>query len=271
MQGVPSSWARPIRRLSFPLPSLCSYGLFFLLTSTLNIGRGRAQLSQAPNSLPGATVPIVWSCVHPCLEQLSPSKAQGVGGSSQRTQAVVLDSQVSSSATDPAEPVFSSFSPFLPFRPADEPSREPNPSVELTCTSLVPKGSRDPGANSHMAKPSGQDAPPAVAVTNFLYGVSLPTQIAMDLKQEVSSGLHGATMASEVLLPRPSGELKVPSSQEYSDCCGNSLEFARRRGPGAKPHGAERETFGAGRMGPAGWGWKVDAVIGPGAVQPSQR
>uniref|UniRef100_A0A669P7C6 GTF2I repeat domain containing 1 n=1 Tax=Phasianus colchicus TaxID=9054 RepID=A0A669P7C6_PHACC len=105
-------------------------------------------------------------------------------------------------------------------RPADEPSREPNPSVELTCTSLVPKGSRDPGANSHMAKPSGQDAPPAVAVTNFLYGVSLPTQIAMDLKQEVSSGLHGATMASEVLLPRPSGELKVPSSQEYSDCCG---------------------------------------------------
>uniref|UniRef100_A0A8C3L1L9 General transcription factor II-I repeat domain-containing protein 1 n=1 Tax=Chrysolophus pictus TaxID=9089 RepID=A0A8C3L1L9_CHRPC len=95
-----------------------------------------------------------------------------------------------------------------------------NPCVELTCTSLVPKGSRDPGANSHMAKPSGQDAPPAVAVTNFLYGVSLPTQIAMDLKQEVSSGLHGATMASEVLLPRPSGELKVPSSQEYSDCCG---------------------------------------------------
>uniref|UniRef100_A0A803YKI3 GTF2I repeat domain containing 1 n=1 Tax=Meleagris gallopavo TaxID=9103 RepID=A0A803YKI3_MELGA len=131
-------------------------------------------------------------------------------------------------------------------RPADEPSREPNPSVELTCTSLVPKGSRDPGANSHMAKPSGQDAPPAVAVTNFLYGVSLPTQIAMDLKQEVSSGLHGATVASEVLLPRPSGELKVPSSQEYSDCCGNSLEFAHRRGPGAKPHGAERETFGAG-------------------------
>uniref|UniRef100_A0A803YHU3 GTF2I repeat domain containing 1 n=1 Tax=Meleagris gallopavo TaxID=9103 RepID=A0A803YHU3_MELGA len=98
--------------------------------------------------------------------------------------------------------------------------RRLNPCVELTCTSLVPKGSRDPGANSHMAKPSGQDAPPAVAVTNFLYGVSLPTQIAMDLKQEVSSGLHGATVASEVLLPRPSGELKVPSSQEYSDCCG---------------------------------------------------
>lgn len=180
----------------------------------------------------------------------------------------MLDSQVSSSATDPAEPVFSSFSPFLPFRPADEPSREPNPSVELTCTSLVPKGSRDPGANSHMAKPSGQDAPPAVAVTNFLYGVSLPTQIAMDLKQEVSSGLHGATVASEVLLPRPSGELKVPSSQEYSDCCGNSLEFAHRRGPGAKPHGAERETFGAGRMGPAGWGWKLDTILALGLCSP---
>uniref|UniRef100_A0A8C3CRE1 GTF2I repeat domain containing 1 n=1 Tax=Cairina moschata TaxID=8855 RepID=A0A8C3CRE1_CAIMO len=105
-------------------------------------------------------------------------------------------------------------------RPADEPSREPNPSVDLTCTSLAPKGSRDAGANGHMAKASGQDAPSAVAVTNFLYGVSLPTQIAVDLKQEVSSGLHGATAASEALLPRPSGELKVPSSQEYSDCCG---------------------------------------------------
>lgn len=175
----------------------------------------------------------------------------------------MLSAQVSGSATGPTEPVFSSSSPFLPFRPADEPSREPNPSVELTCTSLVPKGGRDPGANSHTAKPSGQDAPPAVAVTNFLYGVSLPTQIAMDLKQEVSSGLHGATVASEVLLPRPSGELKVPSSQEYSDCCGNSLEFARRRGPGAKPHGAERETGGAGRVGPAGCGWKVDVVYWP--------
>lgn len=177
---------------------------------------------------------------------------------------------------DPKEPVFSSSSPFFfPFRPADEPSREPNPSVDLTCTSLAPKGSRDAGANGHMAKASGQDAPSAVAVTNFLYGVSLPTQIAVDLKQEVSSGLHGATAASEALLPRPSGELKVPSSQEYSDCCGNSLEFARRRGPGAKPHRAERGKmlfFGGGGwvglksgllkpvgcVGPAGCDWRLD-------------
>ncbi|XP_051491711.1 general transcription factor II-I repeat domain-containing protein 1 isoform X4 [Apus apus] len=101
-------------------------------------------------------------------------------------------------------------------RPADEPSREPNPSAELTCTSLASKGGRDSGANVPLAKPSSQDAPSAVA--SFLYGVSLPTQL--DLKQEVSSSLPGANAAAEALLPRPAGELKVPSSQEYSDCCG---------------------------------------------------
>ncbi|NXE49581.1 GT2D1 protein, partial [Casuarius casuarius] len=105
-------------------------------------------------------------------------------------------------------------------RPADEPSREPNPSVELNCTSLASKGSRESGANNQIAKSASQDTPSAVAMTNFLYGVSLPTQIAMDLKQEVSSSLHGVNAASEVLMARPSGDLKVPSSQEYSDCCG---------------------------------------------------
>uniref|UniRef100_A0A8B9F822 GTF2I repeat domain containing 1 n=1 Tax=Amazona collaria TaxID=241587 RepID=A0A8B9F822_9PSIT len=99
-------------------------------------------------------------------------------------------------------------------RPADEPSRDPNPSVELSCTSLTPKGGRDSGANGPMAKSCSQDT---VTVTNLLYGVSLPTQMAVDLKQEVSSG---PSAASEALLPRPAGELKVPSSQEYSDCCG---------------------------------------------------
>ncbi|XP_055554992.1 general transcription factor II-I repeat domain-containing protein 1 isoform X4 [Falco cherrug] len=105
-------------------------------------------------------------------------------------------------------------------RPAEEPSREPNPGVELTCPSLASKGGRDSGANGPVAKPPGQDTPSAVAVTNFLYGVSLPAQIAVDLKQEVSSSLPGPNMAGEALLPRPAGELKVPSSQEYSDCCG---------------------------------------------------
>ncbi|NXI46271.1 GT2D1 protein, partial [Galbula dea] len=95
-------------------------------------------------------------------------------------------------------------------RPSEEPCREPNPSVELTCTSLPPKSSRDSGA-----KPSSQEPPSSI--TSFLYGVSLPTQVAVDLKQEVSSG---PTAGSEGLLPRPTGELKVPSSQEYSDCCG---------------------------------------------------
>nr|XP_048680022.1 general transcription factor II-I repeat domain-containing protein 1 isoform X4 [Caretta caretta] len=105
-------------------------------------------------------------------------------------------------------------------RPADEPSREVNPNVELNCTSLASKGSRDSGPNNQIPKPASQDTPSTVARTNFLYGVSLPTQIATDLKQEMSASLHGVNAASEMLMPRPSGELKVPSSQEYSDCCG---------------------------------------------------
>ncbi|XP_067393996.1 general transcription factor II-I repeat domain-containing protein 1 isoform X6 [Emydura macquarii macquarii] len=109
-------------------------------------------------------------------------------------------------------------------RPADEPSREANPNVELNCTSLASKGSRDSGPNNQITKPTSQDTPSTVAMTNFLYGVSLPTQIATDLKQEVSASLHGVNAASEMLMPRPSGELKVPSSQEYNDCCGNSRQ-----------------------------------------------
>ncbi|KAM4760042.1 general transcription factor II-I repeat domain-containing protein 1 isoform 10-T10 [Cyanocitta cristata] len=105
-------------------------------------------------------------------------------------------------------------------RPADEPSREPNPNIELTCSSLASKGSRDSGANGPVAKSTTQDTPSTIAVTNFLYGVSLPTPVAIDLKQEVSSGLPGPTAVGEALLARPAGELKVPSSQEYSDCCG---------------------------------------------------
>ncbi|XP_019366953.1 PREDICTED: general transcription factor II-I repeat domain-containing protein 1 isoform X6 [Gavialis gangeticus] len=105
-------------------------------------------------------------------------------------------------------------------RPADESSREPNPNVELNCTSLASKGSRDSCLNNQITKPANQDCPSSVAMTNFLYGVSLPTQITMDLKQEVSSSLHGANATTEILMPRPSGDLKVPSSQEYSDCCG---------------------------------------------------
>ncbi|NWI86725.1 GT2D1 protein, partial [Pitta sordida] len=105
-------------------------------------------------------------------------------------------------------------------RTADEPSREPNPSVELTCSSLASKGSQDSSTNGPMAKPATQDAPSTIAVTNFLYSVSLPAPVAVDLKQEVSSGLPGPTAVGEALLAQPTAELKVPSSQEYSDCCG---------------------------------------------------
>nr|XP_021397435.1 general transcription factor II-I repeat domain-containing protein 1 isoform X8 [Lonchura striata domestica] len=106
-------------------------------------------------------------------------------------------------------------------RPADEPSREPNPNIDLTCSSsLASKGSRDSGAAGPAARPPAQDAPSAVAITSFLYGASLPAPAAIDLKHEASSGLPAPGAAGEALLARPAAELKVPSSQEYSDCCG---------------------------------------------------
>uniref|UniRef100_A0A8D0GN88 General transcription factor II-I repeat domain-containing protein 1 n=1 Tax=Sphenodon punctatus TaxID=8508 RepID=A0A8D0GN88_SPHPU len=127
-------------------------------------------------------------------------------------------------------------------RPAEEPNRDPNPNVELNCTSLVFKGNRDSGPNNQLAKPASQDTPSTVAMNNLLYGVSLPTQIAMELKQEVSANLHGANAANERLMSRPSGDLKVPSSQEFSDCCGQ-----KSAGPGGpliqNVHSSKRILF----------------------------
>ncbi|NWW43033.1 GT2D1 protein, partial [Pedionomus torquatus] len=102
-------------------------------------------------------------------------------------------------------------------RPAEDPGREPNPSIELTCTPLPSKGGRDASANGPVAKAAGPDAPCAISASSFLYGVSLPAQIALDLKQEASCGPRAG---GEALPAGPAGELKVPSSQELSDCCG---------------------------------------------------
>ncbi|CAI5794957.1 Uncharacterized protein PODLI_1B011566 [Podarcis lilfordi] len=105
-------------------------------------------------------------------------------------------------------------------RPPEDSAWDPNPPVEASGPVQMSKGNREPGLNHMHAKPANPEALPAVTTNSFLYGVSLPAQIAMEIKQEGPSGRHGMSTASEMLRPRLSGEAKVPSPQEFGDCCG---------------------------------------------------
>lgn len=91
------------------------------------------------------------------------------------------------------------------------------------------KVSRDPGLNNIHAKPANQDALSGITANSFLYGMSLPAQIAMEIKQEGPASRHGVNATNEILRPRPTGEPKVPSPQEFGDCCGNGLNVCRPR------------------------------------------
>lgn len=110
-----------------------------------------------------------------------------------------------------------------PLRPPEDSIRDPNPSVEMNSSALLSKGNREPGLNNVRVKQANQDTLPGITTSSFLYGVSLPTQIAMEIKQEGSASRHGMNAVGEMLRPRPSGEAKVPSPQEFGDCCGNGL------------------------------------------------
>ncbi|MEE6469836.1 hypothetical protein FKM82_008789 [Ascaphus truei] len=100
-------------------------------------------------------------------------------------------------------------------RPIEEPSREPKSSVDLSCSSVTTtKVIPDSGPSPKVAKPSNHDHP--CSASNFIYNISLPSQLAMELKQEVQSNMHGGNTASEVLIHRPTEEQK----QDFSDCCG---------------------------------------------------
>uniref|UniRef100_A0A670JKS1 Ral transcription factor IIi n=1 Tax=Podarcis muralis TaxID=64176 RepID=A0A670JKS1_PODMU len=105
-------------------------------------------------------------------------------------------------------------------RPPEDSAWDPNPPVEASGPVQMSKGNREPGLNHVHAKPANLEALPAVTTNSFLYGVSLPAQIAMEIKQEGPSGRHGMSTAGEMLRPRLSGEAKVPSPQEFGDCCG---------------------------------------------------
>ncbi|KAL8198861.1 UNVERIFIED_CONTAM: General transcription factor II-I repeat domain-containing protein 1, partial [Gekko kuhli] len=109
--------------------------------------------------------------------------------------------------------------------------REANPGSEMNSSTLMSKGSRDPGLNNIHAKPANQDALSGITANSFLYGMSLPAQIAMEIKQEGLTSRHGVNATNEIPRPRPTGEPKVPSPQEFGDCCGPSQKSALSSGP----------------------------------------
>ncbi|XP_048374809.1 general transcription factor II-I repeat domain-containing protein 1 isoform X6 [Sphaerodactylus townsendi] len=109
--------------------------------------------------------------------------------------------------------------------------REINPVSEMNSSILMTKGGRDPGLNNTHAKSANQDALSGMTASSFLYGVSLPAQIAMEIKQEGPAGRHGVSATNEILRLQPTGEPKVPSPQEFGDCCVPSQKSALSSGP----------------------------------------
>ncbi|XP_053131337.1 general transcription factor II-I repeat domain-containing protein 1 isoform X4 [Hemicordylus capensis] len=106
-------------------------------------------------------------------------------------------------------------------RPPEDSIRDPNPGPEINAPALLPKSHREPGLNNMHVKTASQDSLPGVSPSSFLYGVSLPAQLAMEIKQEGPAGRHGIHAVGEMLRSsRPPGEAKVPSPQEFGDCCG---------------------------------------------------
>ncbi|XP_029468008.1 general transcription factor II-I repeat domain-containing protein 1 isoform X2 [Rhinatrema bivittatum] len=108
-----------------------------------------------------------------------------------------------------------------PRRPIEELGREPKPGVDATCAPLTPKGHRD--SNSSVHKSATREPSTTPSVTNFVYSISLPTQIPPDLKQEVPGNLHGVNAASEMLISRPLGEQKGSALLDFTDCFGQKL------------------------------------------------
>ncbi|XP_044308813.1 general transcription factor II-I repeat domain-containing protein 1-like, partial [Varanus komodoensis] len=105
-------------------------------------------------------------------------------------------------------------------RTPEDSTREPNSCVEVNSGALASKGNREPGLNNVHVKTANHDALSGVPANSFPYGVPLPTQIAMEIKQEGPPGRHGVNAVGEMLRPRPAGDTKVPSPQEFGDCCG---------------------------------------------------
>ncbi|XP_075708989.1 general transcription factor II-I repeat domain-containing protein 1 isoform X3 [Rhinoderma darwinii] len=100
-------------------------------------------------------------------------------------------------------------------RSIDEPNREPKPCHDFNCSPVTTaKIVPDTGPSVKVSKPSNHENLPNIS--NFMYNVSLPSQLCMELKQEVHTNIPGHSTVSDVLSHESPGE----EEQDYLDCSG---------------------------------------------------
>ncbi|XP_053563459.1 general transcription factor II-I repeat domain-containing protein 1 isoform X2 [Bombina bombina] len=103
-------------------------------------------------------------------------------------------------------------------RHVEEPSREPECGVDLSCspvaTASTTKAITEPGPSPKVPKSSNHDHPSSAS--NFIYNLSPSSQLSTEVKLEVHTNIHGMNTANGTLHHRPPGE----QMQDFSDCCG---------------------------------------------------
>ncbi|EDL19431.1 mCG122432, isoform CRA_c [Mus musculus] len=107
-------------------------------------------------------------------------------------------------------------------RPPDDGGQDTKALVEMNGISLLPKGSRDCGLHGQASKVAPQDLTPTAtpsSMANFLYSTSMPNHTIRELKQEVPTC---PLTPSDLGMGWPVPEPHVPSTQDFSDCCGQT-------------------------------------------------
>ncbi|XP_073430864.1 general transcription factor II-I repeat domain-containing protein 1 isoform X2 [Dendrobates tinctorius] len=102
-------------------------------------------------------------------------------------------------------------------RSIEDLSRESKPGHDFNCSPITTaKIVPDTGPCAKVPKPSAHENPPSIS--NFLYNVTLPNQLCMELKQEILTNIPGHSISSELLSHKSPGE----QMQDFSDCSGQS-------------------------------------------------
>ncbi|XP_021017471.1 general transcription factor II-I repeat domain-containing protein 1 isoform X3 [Mus caroli] len=107
-------------------------------------------------------------------------------------------------------------------RPPDDGGQDTKALVEMNGISLLHKGSRDCGLHGQASKVAPQDLTPTAtpsSMANFLYSTSMPNHTIRELKQEVPTC---PLTPSDLGMGWPVPEPHVPSTQDFSDCCGQT-------------------------------------------------
>ncbi|XP_056412406.1 general transcription factor II-I repeat domain-containing protein 1 isoform X2 [Hyla sarda] len=122
-------------------------------------------------------------------------------------------------------------------RSIEEPNRESKVCLDFNCspvttTKVVP----DTGPSAKVPKPPAHEN--TSNASNFIYNVSLPNQLCMELKQEIHTNIPVHSAASDVLSHTSLGE----QAQDYSDCSGQ-LSSAASSSLRQNVHASKRLLF----------------------------